>query len=109
MGNPAGTEKAVEKPGPMVADSEEASYWNKSWHSRSGKPGKRSVCDVMNLHPVVWSITIADLFCHAIDGMLIAAGFLSCGSNTGWSVTLAVLLHEIPGEITDVYVLRDAG
>lgn len=40
-----------------------------------------------------------DLLHNAVDGLAIAAAFSTCSHSVGWSVTLAVLLHEVPQEI----------
>jgi zinc transporter ZupT len=43
------------------------------------------------------------------DGLLIAAAFLSCSSSTGWTVTTAIIAHEVPQEVSDYFVYRAGG
>lgn len=60
-------------------------------------------------HPVVWIILIGDFVHNLVDGIAIAAGFLACDSTVGWSVTLAVALHELPQELSDFVILLAGG
>jgi ZIP Zinc transporter len=43
------------------------------------------------------------------DGVLIGAAFLSCSSATGWTVTTAIIAHELPQEVSDYIVYRAGG
>ena len=61
----------------------------------------------VELH-TVYSILIGDGFHNLVDGVLIAAAFLSSPA-LGWGTTLAVIAHEIPQEAGDFAVLRAAG
>ncbi|CAM9603531.1 unnamed protein product [Chrysoparadoxa australica] len=82
---------------------------NYSRSNRDGKPGHRNVTDLANLAPTVWNISIADFIHNAVDGMAIATAFLACNASLGWSVTLSILFHEIPQEISDFFVLLKGG
>jgi len=53
-------------------------------------------------------ILIADFLHNFVDGVLIVAAFL-VDVNLGIITTVAVLLHEIPQEISDFFVLIHAG
>lgn len=58
--------------------------------------------------PQVGMIVLGDGLHNAVDGVLIAAAFLT-DPALGWATALAVLAHEIPQEIGDFMVLLDAG
>jgi len=58
--------------------------------------------------PQVVMIVIGDGMHNFVDGVLIAAAFLT-DTALGWSTALAVMAHEIPQEISDFMVLLDAG
>lgn len=53
-------------------------------------------------------ITVADGLHNFIDGIIIALGFL-IGVEVGIATTVAVILHEIPQEISDMGLLMYAG
>ena len=53
-------------------------------------------------------ILVGDAFHNAIDGVVIAASFLA-STELGVSVTLSVVLHEIPQELGDFAILIKAG
>ncbi len=53
-------------------------------------------------------IIIGDAVHNAIDGVVIAAAFIS-SPELGWFVTLSVVLHEIPQELGDFGVLIKSG
>lgn len=59
-------------------------------------------------HPVGTMNLVGDLMHNAIDGVLIAGSYLA-GIEVGIATTVAVLLHEIPQEISDVGVLMHSG
>jgi|GEM_PF-87671 len=59
-------------------------------------------------HPRVAMIILGDGLHNFVDGVLIAAAFLT-DSNLGWAAALAVMAHEIPQEISDFMVLLGAG
>lgn len=62
-----------------------------------------------NSHPPqVPMIVIGDALHNFVDGVLIAAAFLT-DVKLGWVTALAVMAHEIPQEISDFMVLLDAG
>ncbi|MDW8258971.1 MAG: ZIP family metal transporter, partial [Gammaproteobacteria bacterium] len=53
-------------------------------------------------------VLIGDALHNALDGVLIAAAFLT-DPHLGWVATLAVLAHEIPQEVGNFAVLLHAG
>lgn len=65
------------------------------------------VCDVHH-HPVGWMNLIGDCVHNFMDGILIAGSFL-ISVPLGITTTIAVLLHEIPQEISDFIVLLHSG
>jgi zinc and cadmium transporter len=58
--------------------------------------------------PQVGLIVLGDGLHNFVDGVLIAAAFLT-DSALGWATALAVLAHEVPQEIGDFMVLLGAG
>jgi zinc and cadmium transporter len=58
--------------------------------------------------PQVAMIVVGDALHNFVDGVLIAAAFLT-DAKLGWVTALAVMAHEIPQEISDFMVLLDAG
>lgn len=60
------------------------------------------------IHPVGYMTLTADMLENFIDGVLIGAAYL-IDVNAGIAATLAVLLHEIPTELSDYSVLVTAG
>lgn len=58
--------------------------------------------------PQVTMIIIGDGLHNFVDGVLIAASFLT-DPALGWAAALAITAHEIPQEISDFMVLLDAG
>lgn len=61
----------------------------------------------VELH-TIYSVLVGDGFHNLVDGVLIAAAFLSSPA-LGWGTTLAVIAHEIPQEAGDFAILRAAG
>lgn len=59
-------------------------------------------------HPVGVMITIGDGVHNFVDGVLIAAAFLT-SAPLGVATTAAVAIHEIPQEVGDFLVLQHAG
>ena len=53
-------------------------------------------------------IIIGDAFHNAIDGVVIAASFLT-SPELGFFVTISVVLHEIPQELGDFGILIKSG
>jgi zinc and cadmium transporter len=65
------------------------------------------VCST-EVHPVAHMVLIANLAHNLIDGMLIAAAFLM-STEVGVATTLAIILHEIPQEISSFNVAVSLG
>lgn len=65
------------------------------------------VCST-EVHPVAHMVLIANLAHNLIDGMLIAAAFLM-STEVGVVTTLAIVLHEIPQEISSFNVVVSLG
>ncbi len=64
-------------------------------------------CD-RHLHAAAPMILIGDGFHSAIDGVVIAAAFLT-SPEVGFFVTISVVFHEIPQELADFGVLLKSG
>ncbi len=64
-------------------------------------------CD-RHLHAAAPMILIGDGFHNAIDGVVIAAAFLT-SPEMGFFVTLSVIFHEIPQELADFGILLKSG
>lgn len=62
---------------------------------------------VVGRHTVI-SVMVGDSFHNLVDGVLLAAAFLSSPA-LGWSTAFAVIAHEIPQEAGDFAILRAAG
>ncbi len=58
--------------------------------------------------PIVSIIIIGDSMHNFVDGILLAATFLT-DSKLGWAAAIAITAHEIPQEVSDFMVLLDAG
>lgn len=72
------------------------------WHSCHNKDCERQS------HAAAPMIIIGDAFHNAIDGVVIAASFLS-SVELGIFVTVSVILHEIPQELGDFAILIRSG
>lgn len=59
-------------------------------------------------HAAAPMIIIGDAFHNAIDGVVIAASFLT-STELGFFVTFSVILHEIPQELGDFGILLKSG
>ncbi len=64
--------------------------------------------DGQHIHPVGRMILIADGVHNFIDGIVIGAAYL-ISIEAGVAATVAIILHEIPQEISDFGVLLHAG
>ena len=72
------------------------------WRSCRNKDCER------HIHAAAPIILIGDAFHNAIDGVVIAASFLT-STELGIFVTLSVILHEIPQELGDFGILIKSG
>lgn len=63
---------------------------------------------IEHTHPVGTMNLIGDFFHNALDGMLIAGSF-TVSVPVGIATTVAVLLHEIPQEMSDMGILLYSG
>ena len=68
----------------------------------------RNVDCERHLHAAAPMILIGDAFHNAIDGVVIAASFLT-STELGIFVTLSVIFHEIPQELGDFGILLKSG
>jgi zinc and cadmium transporter len=59
-------------------------------------------------HPVGALIVLGDSLHNFVDGVLIAAAFLT-DPALGWTTAVAVIAHEVPQEVGDFLILLDAG
>jgi zinc and cadmium transporter len=57
---------------------------------------------------VVFTVILGDTFHNFVDGVLLAATFLT-DPALGWSTAFAVIAHEIPHEAGDFAIVRAAG
>jgi len=77
------------------------------WHHDHGHAhGKH--CKHKKIHPVGHMILIADGMHNFVDGIVIAAAYL-ISIEVGIAATIAIILHEIPQEISDFGILIHAG
>jgi len=54
---------------------------------------------------ILVGVLIGDFFHNFCDGIFIGAAFKGCGNSFGWTVTLSSVLHELPQEIADYFIL----
>lgn len=80
---------------------EKAALWRHS-HAHHGE-GDRS-----HSNPTGMLIVVGDGFHNFVDGVLIAAAFMT-DTALGVATTLAIIAHEIPQEVGDFMVLLNAG
>ncbi|WP_239253353.1 ZIP family metal transporter [Candidatus Nitrotoga sp. M5] len=78
---------------------EKAALWR---HDHSATNGQ------VSNHPQVAMIIVGDSLHNFVDGILIAAAFLA-DPKLGWVTALAILVHEIPQEISDFMIMLGAG
>ncbi|HET6726322.1 MAG TPA: ZIP family metal transporter [Gammaproteobacteria bacterium] len=76
------------------------------WHQHGGEPAPRNTGQLDMAGGSL--ILIGDGVHNAIHGVLIAASFLA-NIELGLVITLAVLAHEIPLEVSDIAVLVGSG
>jgi len=68
---------------------------------------RKKDCD-RHMHAAAPIILVGDAFHNAIDGIVIAASFLT-STELGIFVTISVILHEIPQELGDLGILIKSG
>jgi zinc transporter ZupT len=56
-----------------------------------------------------WNVNVGDTVHNFVDGVLIGIAFASCNSTIGWTVTTAIILHELPTEVGNFVVLQASG
>jgi len=78
---------------------EKWALWRHDHAAATGQPQEK---------PIVSMIIIGDSLHNFVDGILLAAAFLT-DWKLGWAATIAITAHEIPQEISDFMVLLDAG
>jgi zinc and cadmium transporter len=66
-------------------------------------------CDEDHVHPIGRMNLLGDALHNFVDGVLIAGAYLGGGLDAGLTVTVAVMLHEIPQEMGDFAILCHAG
>ncbi|MFB6077290.1 MAG: ZIP family metal transporter, partial [Candidatus Nanohaloarchaea archaeon] len=74
------------------------------WHHHHFREGECEDC----VEPVTYTVLVGDVFHNVIDGVVIAAAYLS-GVPVGVAATLAVALHKVPKELGDFGVLVHGG
>lgn len=62
-----------------------------------------------NHEAISWTVIIADGLHNTFDGFIIAEAFDNCGTSKGWALAFAILVHELPQEMSDFYVLIKGG
>jgi len=60
---------------------------------------------VSSMVRILAGVLIGDFFHNFCDGIFIGAAFTGCGNSFGWTVTLSTVLHELPQEIADYFIL----
>lgn len=83
--------------GPKSFDKIEAKNSRKAHDHGQGSPA------------IGWTCLVGDFAHNFFDGFIIAEAFDSCGTSKGWSLSLAILIHELPQEMSDFYVLIKGG
>lgn len=82
------------------------------WHHHHSCHADPTACShpdhSSDVRPLGWLVLFSDGLHNVIDGMIIAASFL-VSTEVGIATTFAVLLHEIPQEISDFALLIHAG
>jgi len=58
---------------------------------------------------ILAGVLIGDFFHNLCDGFFIGAAFSGCGTKFGWTVTLSTVLHELPQELADYFILTSPG
>jgi len=65
--------------------------------------------DWRTIKPMAYIILLGDLFHNFVDGVLIGTAFLACDDSLGVSVTVSAILHELPQEFADFFILVESG
>eukprot|EP00927_Polykrikos_kofoidii_P009183 TRINITY_DN13814_c1_g1_i2.p1 TRINITY_DN13814_c1_g1~~TRINITY_DN13814_c1_g1_i2.p1 ORF type:complete len:568 (+),score=82.98 TRINITY_DN13814_c1_g1_i2:67-1770(+) len=56
-------------------------------------------------HSLACSILIGDFFHNFSDGVVIAAAFKGCSHSFAWKIAAVTVVHELPQEIADFFIL----
>lgn len=78
------------------------------FHSGPGhnhEPGEEHIHTV-NKNLVIQSLLVDGIH-NFVDGLAVAAAFISSAA-TGWVVFLGIILHEVPQELSDLSLLKEA-
>jgi zinc transporter ZupT len=77
-----------------------------------GEAGKTGTTSLLgsNWMAVAGPIIFGDFFHNAADGFVIGAAFKNCDDSFAWKLVGVTVLHELPQEIADFFILiNDAG
>lgn len=78
---------------------EKAALWRHDYSATNGH---------ISNHPQVAMIIVGDSLHNFVDGILISAAFF-VDPKLGWATVLAIMVHEIPQEISDFIIMLGAG
>lgn len=70
---------------------------------------KQSNTVLGRVQPIVYVTAVGDMVHGLTDGILIAIGFSSCNSSTGWLITIAIIFHEVPHRVADFFIFVRGG
>lgn len=87
---------------------EKLALWRHSHGSSEHAHGHHAHAAAGPASPVGALIVLGDSLHNFVDGVLIAAAFLT-DPMLGWTTAVAVIAHEVPQEVGDFMVLLDAG
>ncbi len=87
---------------------EKLALWRHSHGAGEHAHGHHAHASAGPSSPVGALIVLGDSLHNFVDGVLIAAAFLT-DPALGWTTAVAVIAHEVPQEVGDFMVLLDAG
>ncbi len=82
--------------------------WHHHHHAREEECIDHEPHGIDTPHPVAPLVLVADAGHNLLDGIAIAAAFV-VDPVLGWTVTLAIFVHEVPQEVSDFALLLHAG